>query len=87
MKLKGNCEYTDFYKVISLLEKKFDASVVEKVDDFDSLYWHVSINEMAFIVCYNIYEGIDFYPEKRQTNIEAVNSVIQDVSNELRQFL
>ena len=86
-RLKESCEYEDFYQIISLLEEKFGGSVVEKLDDFDGLFWCVRVDEVDMVVHYNIYEGVVLYPEKRVVDIEKANLTVKHIGERLLKYL
>ena len=86
-RLKESCEYEDFYQIISLLEEKFGGSVVEKLDDFDGLFWCVRVDEVDIVVHYNIYEGVVLYPEKSVLDIEKANLTVKHIGERLLKYL
>ncbi|MBN8703794.1 MAG: hypothetical protein J0M08_12070 [Bacteroidetes bacterium] len=59
-------EFEEFYKLADTICDKLKSSFVNKVDDFDSLYWEFLYSGVRFILHYNTYLGISIYPHKSQ---------------------
>ena len=87
IKLKENCEYDDFYKIASLLEHELGATLIERIDDFDSLYWHFRIDGVGLILHYNIYEGIDLYSDEGKEASNKAKDVVMSIGNKLLTYL
>lgn len=58
-----NCEYDVFYSFAGLLEEKIGIVYLQKVDDFDSLYWSFRFEDNLMVLYYNVFLGIIIYPQ------------------------
>lgn len=73
--IHDNAEFSDFINFINHIETKLNVSFKEKIDDFDTHYWGFSYLDTAFILYYNIYEGIKIYLHKEK-NEEDVSKLM-----------
>ena len=57
------CEFDEFYKMANTLQKELNIVFVNKIDDFDSIYWEFKFEDRELILHYNIYLGVSVYPK------------------------
>ena len=85
--LDDNYDFEKFYSATKILQKQFSFRLVEKLDDFYTLYWDFEKEEKRLTLHYNIYLGLSLY-STRQINItKEENQEILQIGKNLFTFL
>jgi hypothetical protein len=80
--ITDDCDFDEFYAVASNLCVKLNTQFIEKVEDFDSLYYTFKYKSYIFILYYNIYFGITIYPKNAKNSNIYENNLITELYNE-----
>lgn len=79
--LDSNCDYDIFYKTAEILQKDFQANFVNKLDDYDSLYWDFIYKGSRLILHYNIYLGVSIFPAAFKLATQDDNETVIEIGN------
>ena len=62
LQIISKAEYSDFYSFAHQIQEKLSIKFIDKVDDFDSLYWTFDYNNFILVLAYDVFFGIMIYP-------------------------
>jgi len=75
--ISDNCEFDDFYSYADLLKNKLQVNYLNRLDDFDTLYWTFLFDGTSFDLSYNVFLGINIYPSKGFRSSAEENELVK----------
>ena len=60
--IREDCDFAAFYRIAEQLRNEFEICFLERVDDFDTVYWRFVYKGGHYVLHYNVYEGARIYP-------------------------
>ncbi len=85
LEIMAKAEYSDFCSFANQLQEKLSITFINKVDDFDGLYWTFNYNNFIIVLAYNVFLGIAVYPyngihvsESENLNVEKFAEVLTE---------
>lgn len=85
--IDDNCDFDRFYYAAEVLQKHFKVSFLNKLDDFDTLYWDFEVDNNAMTLHYNIYLGLSLFPTRLREADEVENLAVYQLGQVLKQLL
>ena len=77
--LNEDCGFDKFYLAAGILEKELNIVFINKLDDFDCLYWDFEIDNRLLTLHYHVYFGLSLFPTKFKEASEADNSKVLEI--------
>lgn len=82
--VSNRSEFEDFFLFTQKLEKDFKFSFIEKIDDFDSLYWIFEFQGTLMVTSFDTFLGISIYPKNGRDASELDNEKLYELKNILK---
>jgi hypothetical protein len=82
-----SCPQEKFFHIADLMTDFFKISFINKLDDFDSLYWDFKYKGYRLILHYNIYNGISIYPSCPEDAVERENKAVEELAYKIEEKL
>lgn len=80
-----SCPQDQFFRVADVMSDSFKISFINKLDDFDSLYWDFKYKGHRLILHYNIYNGISIYPSCPEDAVEKENKAVEELAYKIEE--
>ena len=79
-------EFEDFFKFAEKLKQSIKIDYIEKIDDFDSLYWIFEYEKSIMVVSYNTFLGISIYPRNTKKASVIDNQLIIKINDLIKNW-
>jgi hypothetical protein len=81
--IEENCSSDKFYKIASILHAIFGFAFLNKISDFDSIYWDFDYNGTELTLHYNNYFGVSIFPRALTKALEKDNKTVTELYQNL----
>jgi len=74
-----DCDFEVFYVCAKNLKKLLNIAYKNQLHDFDSLYWDFDFMGSMFTIHYNVFVGINIFPEKGKQAAPKDNEILDEI--------
>jgi hypothetical protein len=76
--IQEDCDFNSFYQIAEQLRTELEISFLERLDDFDTVYWPFVYRCGYYVLHYNVYTGVSIYPQNTTRATESEKAFLTD---------